>query len=70
MSDANNTAENTDVQYLTGTSASVRAKLADMTVPGFVAEFTPEEAELAGAFTEDALSLRDAYDSASDAEEL
>lgn len=70
MNDAINSAEISDEQITSDTAASVRAKLADMAVPGFVAEFTPEEAELAGAFTEDALSLHDAYDSTSDTEEF
>ena len=34
--------------------------------PGFSAEFSPEEAEQAGAFVEDALSEQDALDSAID----
>jgi hypothetical protein len=34
--------------------------------PGFIAEFSPEEAEQAGAFVEDALSEQDALDSAID----
>lgn len=44
----------------------VHAKLADALVPGFQAEFDPEEAEAAGAFEEDALSEADALDSAAD----
>ncbi len=38
-------------------------KLADAMTPGFEAEFDPDEAERAGAFTEDALSEVDALDS-------
>lgn len=38
-------------------------KLVDAGVPGFMAEFTAEEAELAGAFQEDALGEREAYES-------
>lgn len=41
-------------------------KLADAMIPGFVAEFDPDEAERAGAFTEDALSEADALDSCID----
>ena len=41
-------------------------KLADAMIPGFVAEFDPDEAELAGAFNEDALSEADALDSCMD----
>ncbi|EBM5962853.1 TPA: conjugal transfer protein TraD [Salmonella enterica subsp. enterica serovar 16:l,v:-] len=46
----------------------VQTKYRDLMTPGFVAEFSPEEAELAGAFEDDALNMRDAYDSAFDAE--
>ncbi|MGO9532114.1 MAG: hypothetical protein ACLP3B_13190 [Syntrophobacteraceae bacterium] len=42
---------------------ALREKLADMETPGFEVEFDPEEAELAGAFVEDALSEQDALDS-------
>ena len=42
---------------------ALREKLADMETPGFEVEFDPEEAELAGAFNEDALSEQDALDS-------
>jgi hypothetical protein len=45
----------------------LRGKLADAwEVPGFEAEFDPEEAELAGAFVEDALSYEDALESSAD----
>ena len=44
----------------------VRAKLRDMETPYFVAEFDPDEAEMAGAFIEDALSDEDALESAVD----
>lgn len=44
----------------------VEEKLLDLQTPGFIAEFTPEEAALAGAFYEDALSETDAHDSAPD----
>ena len=44
-------------------------KLRDALTPGFVAEFDPDEAQRAGAFVEDALSERDAADSAPDLEE-
>ena len=46
---------------------ALREKLADMETPGFEVEFDPEEAELAGAFVEDALSEQDALDSSPDA---
>ena len=45
---------------------ALREKLADMETPGFVVEFDPEEADLAGAFVEDALSEQDALDSSPD----
>jgi hypothetical protein len=37
-------------------AAALREKMRDAEVPGFRAEFGPEEAEMAGAFVEDALS--------------
>ena len=48
--------------------AALREKLLDALVPGFAAEFDPEEAQRAGAFAEDALSEADAADSAIDLE--
>jgi hypothetical protein len=44
----------------------VEEKLLDLQTPGFIAEFSPEEATFAGAFYEDALSEFDAHDSAPD----
>jgi hypothetical protein len=41
-------------------------KLADAEVPGYQAEFDPDEAERAGAFVEDAMSEVDALESAID----
>jgi hypothetical protein len=41
----------------------VLAKLLDAEVPGFGAELDPPEAELAGAFVEDALTEADAFES-------
>jgi hypothetical protein len=41
-------------------------KLIDAEVPGYQAEFDPDEAELAGAFVEDALSELDALESTID----
>lgn len=49
-----------------GLSEVVRDKLRDAGTPGFLAEFDPEEAALAGAFEEDALTLAEALDSATD----
>lgn len=45
----------------------VNEKLADALTPGYQAEFDPHEAELAGAFLEDALTAADALDSTHDA---
>ena len=45
---------------------ALHEKLHDALVPGFVAEFDPDEAQRAGAFVEDALSEVDAIDSAID----
>lgn len=44
----------------------VRDKLSDAETPGFFAEFDPDEAERAGAFSEDALSEADAFDAVFD----
>ncbi len=41
-------------------------KLLDAQIPGFQAEFDPDEAEKLGAFFEDALSETDAMDSSID----
>lgn len=41
-------------------------KLSDAQIPGFQAEFDPDEAELLGAFKEDALSEFEAMDSSID----
>lgn len=41
-------------------------KLRDAGIPAFLAEFDPEEAALAGAFVEDALTVDEALDSATD----
>ena len=46
--------------------AALLEKLADALIPGFQAEFDPDEAEQAGAFQEDALSEQDALDSVAD----
>ena len=45
---------------------ALNEKMADVMVPGFEAEFDPDEAERAGSFFEDALSEHDAADSCSD----
>ncbi|PVZ82673.1 conjugal transfer protein TraD [Serratia sp. S1B] len=48
---------------------AVNAKFLDLAIPGYLAEFSPEEADLAGAFSEDALSEQDALASVSDDEQ-
>lgn len=45
---------------------AIAEKLSDAAIPGYAAEFDPEEAELAGAFVEDALSEDEAIESATD----
>lgn len=45
---------------------AISDKLTDILTPRYVVEFDPIEAELAGAFTEDALSEDDATESALD----
>ena len=49
-----------------GIRAIVHDKLLDALTPGYPVAFDPDEAELAGAFVEDALSEQDAADSAMD----
>lgn len=44
----------------------LQQKLLDAQIPGFQAEFDPHEAELLGAFTEDALTEKDAQESVID----
>ncbi|TWI62546.1 hypothetical protein IP91_04067 [Pseudoduganella lurida] len=44
----------------------VMEKLDDACTPGFAAPFTPEEARLAGAFVEDAITEEDAAESGID----
>jgi type IV secretion system protein VirB1 len=48
---------------------TVNAKLTDIDVPGAAVEMDPDEADLAGAFQEDALSPDDALEASSDARE-
>ena len=61
--DSNSEASN-DFENRRDTADIVSEKLSDAETPGFVAEFDPDEAERAGAFTEDALSEADAFDAA------
>ncbi|WP_185967323.1 hypothetical protein [Legionella israelensis] len=44
----------------------IAEKLEDLTIPGFIAEVTPIEAEIMGAFYEEALSEEDAQEAAYD----
>lgn len=48
----------------------IRDKLVDALTPGFQVEFDPDEAELVGAFVEDALSEQDAVASVDDLMEI
>jgi hypothetical protein len=47
-------------------AAALRDNLTDILTPGYAAEFDPDEAEQAGAFEEDAVSLQDAAESCVD----
>lgn len=44
----------------------IAEKLEDLTIPGFIAEVTPLEAEIMGAFHEEALSEEEAQEAAYD----
>lgn len=44
----------------------IAEKLEDLTIPGFIAEVTPLEAEIMGAFYEEALGEIDAQEAAYD----
>ena len=44
----------------------ISEKLEDLMVPGFITEVTPIEADIMGAFSEDALSEIDAQEAAYD----
>lgn len=55
-----------DEQFQMPNGDAVGEKLADAMIPGYQAEFDPEEAEAAGAFFEDALSEEEALESAAD----
>jgi len=44
------------------TSAVLEEKLNDLMIPGFIAELSPEETDLLGAFVEDALSEEEAQE--------
>ena len=65
-------AEGQDVVFNAKEDASqaLREKLEDMETPGYVVEFDPDEADLVGAFLEDAMSEEDARESAIDLLEI
>lgn len=44
----------------------IAEKLMDLEIPGFIAELTPIEADIMGAFVEDALSEADAREAVYD----
>ena len=44
----------------------IEEKLFDAQIPGFKAQFEPQEAEMLGAFAEDALNAKDALESVID----
>ena len=57
--------DNQDLQQVPSVADVVKQKLLDAQT-GFTPEFTPDEATLAGAFIEDALSVQEASDSTLD----
>ncbi len=59
--------DNQDLQQVPSVADVVKQKLLDAQT-GFTPEFTPDEATLAGAFIEDALSVQEASDSTLDLE--
>jgi hypothetical protein len=54
------------IDYRTNAAEVLREKLIDAQTPGYQVECDPEEAAVAGAFIEDALSELDAAESAID----
>lgn len=56
-----------DAMSSAAASAALREKCIDILIPGYEAEFDPDEAEQAGAFVEEALSAEDAAESSLDA---
>jgi hypothetical protein len=61
-----NTQENIDdstIDDKATADAALCEKLTDALIPGYQAEFDPDEAEKVGAFQEDALSEQEALDS-------
>ncbi len=71
MTDSNKFDLNADTLIGEGDAVDILAeKLTDAMVPGAIVEFDPEEAEMAGAFVEDALSESDALESSVDSIDL
>ena len=71
MTDSNKFDLNADTLIGEGDAVDILAeKLTDAMVPGAIVEFDPEEAEMAGAFVEDALSEADALESSVDSIDL
>lgn len=64
--DPQNQTDQHDASEGTGLDDAIVEKLNDAMNPGFEAEFDPDEAERAGAFSEDALSEADAFESTID----
>ena len=56
---------NTDTENLNETDIALQ-KLADSNIPGFIVDVDPDEADLLGAFVEDALTEQDALEGAVD----
>ena len=62
----NDNQKNIKFNYEDDIRSVIHEKLIDTTIPGFLVEFDPVEAEMAGAFVEDSLSEDDALDAAID----
>nr|AGH89289.1 TraD DNA processing protein [uncultured bacterium] len=69
MTDDNTVNDDAFISPRSGIDEAVRDKFLDLAIPGYLAEFSPEEADLVGAFSEDALSEQDALASVSDEQE-
>jgi hypothetical protein len=67
MTNEDRNAQDDEIVYRRANATeALREKLNDAQTPGYQVEFDPEEAAIAGAFTEDALSELDAAESAID----
>ena len=62
-SNLSNPIDDTTFDDQANADAAFFEKLADAQIPGYQAEFDPDEAERAGAFVEDAMSEQDALES-------